>query len=566
MDRKRLSDIFKSIAILLEIKGENIFKIRSYLEASRIVNDPNIDLISAINKGTLKNINGIGEALEKKILEFYNTGKIDFYEKLTQELPEVLVEITKIPFIGPKRAKQIYDTFGIKNIDDVAKICQDKSILKIRGITNEKLEYIISAIEHIKASKGRLLQEQALALVDSIISNLKEQEVFQYVEITGEVRRFTETINELHFLFSANNKNLAFDFLKNKYKCEVDKDFLYTRTQTISKITFQFVEPEDFFWVLHNTSSSEDYLVKFFDYCKNLGYKPDRNLLLSTNGKIKFESEEQIYSLLNLQYVPPELREFGTIIEKARKKLIPKLIEEKDLKGMLHVHSNWSDGENTIEEIAKKCIELGYEYLAICDHSQSAHYANGLTKEKLFEQANEIDSLNKVLTIRILKGIESDINKDGSLDYTPDVLDKLDLVVASIHSGLHSKNNTERLIKALQSPYTNILGHPTGRLLTVRQVDDIDVDAILEVAHSFNKIIEINANPYRLDLPWQYVQKAKELGIKFAINPDSHRISTLTDVYYGIKVARKGGLEAKDVVNTYDLNSFLNYLELTRKS
>ena len=325
------------------------------------------------------------------------------------------------------------------------------------------------------------------------------------------------------------------------------------------KLNIRFVNEEDYVWQLHNSTGNFEYIKAFYEFANQKGYDASPEFLGLNGKKQILKSELELYAMLGLQYVPPELRETADAIIAAQKFQIPTLIEPKDMLGMLHIHTDWSDGKDTIRTMALKSKDLGFQYVAICDHSAYAAYANGLSYPRILQQAAEIDELNaEGLGIKILKGIESDILPNGDLDYTPEILGMFDIVVASIHSNfrMNKADMTRRIIKAASNPLTTIIGHPTGRLLKTRAGYEIDIDEFTKVCAEFGKVIEINANPYRLDLPWEHAIKAKELGIKFAINPDSHRADTLSDVFIGVKAARKAWLTKDDVINTLTLEEF----------
>ncbi|MBI5324521.1 MAG: DNA polymerase/3'-5' exonuclease PolX [Ignavibacteriae bacterium] len=545
MPDKKLVKILNNISILLEIKGENPFKSRAYSNAAEIIRENQIDIEKEVQGGTLGNIKGFGEALVKKLTEYVETGKITYYEKLISEIPESLVDITKINTMGPKKTKLVYEQLGVKNINELESACLTGSLSKVKGFTEKSIEIIQNSIAHKKASKGLFLQNSVIEYAENLLGKLKSDSDIIDAEISGSYRRFAETITELNIVVSTKSpENVTKKFRTILFADQIGNQLKLSTNENIP-VTIDFVKPEEYIFKLHLSTGSKEYITSF------------NELLKEKNVVTNFNSEEELYNSLGIKYVPPELRECNTALEKAKQFKIPKLIENSDLKGMLHVHSNWSDGKNTILEMALKAKELGFEYIAMCDHSRSAGYTNGLSIERVQAQHEEIDKLNSENhEIKILKGIESDILTDGSLDYPEDVLEKFDIVVVSVHSLFNMSKSlmTKRIIAALASPYTTILGHPTGRLLTSRLPYEVDIKEIIDAAADYGKIIEINANPYRLDLSWDNVIYAKEKGVKIAINPDSHKTTTLEDVFIGVKVARKGWLEAKDVVNclTYD--------------
>jgi DNA polymerase (family 10) len=560
---KKLVKLLRNASILLQIKGENIFKANAYSNAADIIESQQLDVAELVQNGKLGEIKGFGEALVKKITEYVQTGKMSFYEKLISEVPEDLIKITKIPGIGPKKTKQLYEKLGIRTIEDLERACIEGKIASLKGFSEKTQEILLNSIQHIKAWKGKKQLFACFQEAENVASILRSTPTVEKFSIVGEMRRYTEVISNVEFLVACESPEPVIDVFKSKYSIAVEENLLKFETDEEISVVIHFSNPENYHWQLHNLTASDEYLNHFQQYFEEKT-NSRFNLLVFPLKDHKLQSERQIFDLLDLQYIPPELREKAIAIEKAKAREIPHLVDEKDLKGMIHVHSTWSDGFNSIEQMAIAAKNLGFEYIAICDHSQTARYANGLEPERVLQQHKEIDELNsKGLGIRILKGIESDILPDGSLDYSEDILRQFDLVVASVHSHFKMTKSemTRRIIYAIMSPYTHILGHPTGRLLLARDSYEVDVKEIIDAAADYGKIIELNANPYRLDLPWEYLMYAKEKGVKISINPDSHDYNSLVDVFYGVKFARKGWLEPKDVVNCLSVDDFMGYIK-----
>ena len=560
---KKLVKLLRNASILLQIKGENIFKANAYSNAADIIESQQLDVAELVQNGKLGEIKGFGEALVKKITEYVQTGKMSFYEKLISEVPEELIKITKIPGIGPKKTKQLYEKLGIRTIEDLEKACIEGKIASLKGFSEKTQEILLNSIQHIKAWKGKKQLFACFQEGENVASILRSTPAVEEFSIVGEMRRYTEVISNVEFLVACESPEPVIDVFKSKYSIAVEENLLKFETDEEISVVIHFSNPENYHWQLHNLTASDEYLNHFQQYFEEKT-NSRFNLLVFPLKDHKLQSERQIFDLLDLQYIPPELREKAIAIEKAKAREIPRLVDEKDLKGMIHVHSTWSDGFNSIEQMAIAAKNLGFEYIAICDHSQTARYANGLEPERVLQQHKEIDELNsKGLGIRILKGIESDILPDGSLDYSEDILRQFDHVVASVHSHFKMTKSemTRRIIYAIMSPYTHILGHPTGRLLLARDSYEVDVKEIIDAAADYGKIIELNANPYRLDLPWEYLMYAKEKEVKISINPDSHDYNSLVDVFYGVKFARKGWLEPKDVVNCLSVDDFMSYIK-----
>lgn len=561
VSEKKLAYILENISILLQIKGDNPFKARAYAEAARKISSREVDILAAYQNNSVQSLPGFGDALVKKINEFFETGKISFYEKLINEIPESVAELNKVKNIGISKARTLYYDLKIKNLEDLVEACLNNKLLAIKGINERIQEQIFNSAQHRIASRGRFRQEEGFSLANKIMEDIQSIESVLSVQLTSDYRRFTETINEFVFFIQIGNKQDK-DTIVEKMEEIFSKYKQFNNDNIILK--YIIATEENAGWLLHSSTGNSKYLERFYSYVKSCGFVLQEDGLYRDNQKINIRTEVDLYNLLNLQFIPPELRESPVAIEKAMNYQIPNLLEFDDIKGLVHVHSNWSDGKNSIEEMAHKAKELGFSYIVICDHSFSASYTGGLSIDRVKEQHKEIDRLNNIIDgIKILKGIESDILVDGSLDYPDDILKNFDLVVASIHSNfnMNKQDMTNRIIKAIQNKYTDILGHPTGRLILSRLPYEVDIIEIVKACADFGKVIEINANPYRLDLNWENVVIAKEYGNLFSINPDSHNINTFTDVRYGVKVARKGWLEAKDVINTKDSEEFLEFFK-----
>lgn len=567
VDRK-LVRILRNISVLLKIKGENPFKADAYENAADIIEANQLDVAQYVRTDSLNKIKGFGEALVKKITEYVQTGEFLYYERLKEEIPEGLITVTKIPGIGPKKAKMLYEKLNVRNLDDLEQACLDNKIATIKGFSPKSQEIILNGIQHVKAWKGKKRQFECLEQAKSIEERLKEIPSVSRFSITGEIRRVTEIVSTISFVVESEMPEATAKQIADIFSGNIENSLINFGTEDGTPVTIEVTNPQNYVWRLHNTTANQKYLEKFAEIVQK---KTGRDFI-ADNFPIEnkqIQTEEDLFKWLGLQFIPSELREDAFALERSLGNSIPRLIELEDLRGMLHIHSIWSDGRNTIEEMALCAKQLNFEYIAVCDHSQTAKYANGLEIERITQQHKEIDKLNeKGLGIQILKGIESDILADGSLDYPPEILEKFDIVVASIHSGFRMTKSemTRRIIYALRSPYTHILGHPTGRLLLSRESYEVDVYEIIDAAADYGKIIELNANPYRLDLPWEYLFYAKEKGARIAINPDSHDKYSLEDVFYGLKFARKGWLEPKDVVNCLAQDEFLSLLKQIRKN
>ncbi len=566
----KLINILENIAKLLEIKGENHFKAQAYSNAARRIRDEELDVRELVRKGELADQPGFGKALTEKITDYVENGEMEYYRRITAEIPESLIELTKIGNLGPKRVGNIYKHLGIRNLDELERACNDGTLEQMKGFKSRFIETILNGIRHRKAAHGRFINQQSLALTEDILRELRNNPYVKMISTAGETRRFAELVTQIDYVASADGSRLVSDILeKNNISASPDGTIAGKSPNGIP-IRIKNVPATDYFWQLHTETGSEAYIRAFFEYARSKGFDPREDGLYKDGEKLPIESEENIYLAIGLEYLPPELRESAEAVGRAADGDIPRLVEKPDLRGMLHVHSDWSDGRNSLLEMVRAAEELGFEYFAICDHSRTAGYAHGLSIERVFEQHAEIDRITSrgLVGIPVLKGIESDILPDGSLDYPDEVLAEFDIVVASVHSSfrMSKEEMTQRVIKALENPYTTILGHPSGRLLSLRPSYEIDIERVIHTAVDNGKVIEINSNPYRLDLDWRNVIYAKERGLKLAINPDSHKTTTLSDIFYGLNVARKGWLEKSDVINCLEYNEFKEkYVKIRNK-
>lgn len=555
--KNEITQLLREIAELLELKGENPFKSRAYLNAADIIANGNLDIEGRVKAGTLKEVNGIGDALQQKLTEFVQSGKLGYYEKLKAEIPPEMITISRIKGVGAKKAKVLVEKHNIRTLEELENFATSGELATIKGFGDKTAQQVLDSIEETREYSGKFNLHTAHKVAEELLQLFSKFKSIKKAGISGELRRWLEIINSLDFVIIPTTPDVFIAELSSQFSIESNKDNLNFVYDNIP-ITIHIANDDNYGFISHNLSCSEHYLEIFNTVAGNTFEIRDKHYY-SANSLVSVPTEQDVYEKLTMQYVEPETREDGQALQYAITSDLPTLVEEKDMKGMLHCHSTWSDGVNTIEEMALETKRLGYSYFAICDHSKSAVYANGLSPERVIEQHKEIDELNeKGLGIKILKGIESDILPDGSLDYDEEILSKFDLVVASVHSNFTMNKNemTDRIIRALMSPYTTILGHPTGRILLRRKGYEIDHRAVIDAAAEYKKIIEINANPLRLDLDWRWLAYAKQKGVKIAINPDAHNIRGLQHIKYGIHIARKGWLKQNDIVNTYPLNKF----------
>jgi DNA polymerase (family 10) len=558
---KLLLKILRDISKLLQLKGENIFKARAYENAADLIESQNIDVHELYKNNTLNTIDGFGDALVSKISDYCLNGKMAYYENLKDEVPIGLINIAKVNGIGATKARLLYYEQDIKGLDELLDKCESGELAKIKGFGAKSITQIIGGIYSLKEVEGRLLQDAALDYAEQAFYYLKSLEVISKIASCGDLQKGAETLDSISFLISLNNGYTKEDLLNSKleYKVYNDNSNLYYLNDDGVKVNLFLADKDSFYWELHKLNSSEEYHTAFEEMLRFQGYSINEKIH-KDNLAIEFTNDDDIYKKLGLTYVPIEIRQEAQTVQFANQGMIPTLITEADMQGMLHCHSTYSDGKHSLRDMALATKALGYKYFAICDHSKTAVYAGGLSIEDVRKQHKEIDELNNEnLGIRILKGIESDILTDGSLDYPDEILATFDIVVASVHSGfnLSKEDMTRRLIAALKNPFTTILGHPTGRKLLKRNGYDVDLKEVIRVAKEEGKVIEINANPKRLDIDTEHALYAKQIGTKIAINPDAHSTAGLKLVKHGITIARRAWLEPSNVINTLPYSEFV---------
>ncbi|PSB44181.1 DNA polymerase/3'-5' exonuclease PolX [filamentous cyanobacterium Phorm 6] len=560
MENKEISKIFKLLGQLMELHEENPFKIRSIANASFKIDKLPFKLKEK-NEAELESIDGIGKSMAKKISELLKNGSIEELDTLLADTPVGIIEIMSIKGLGPKKVKVIWDSLGIESIGELYYACNENRLIEAKGFGYKTQEEIKKAIEFKMANAGRFLYAKIENLVvvykslfEKLLSSLDKE---SSVVITGDFRRKCEIIDSLDFLFISSNKNLvSFELFNHEVfeLLETTPDFITVKDNNGITIKCFISNSEDAAYKLFETTGCETHVLSVKS--------------CFATEKIMFASEQEIYDYAGLAFIEPELRENYKEIALAKENKLPKLIEFNDLKGTLHNHSTWSDGIHTIKEMALYCRDvLKLEYLGMSDHSRTAVYAGGLSIERILAQQIEIDALNiEIAPFKIFKGIESDILGDGSLDYPEEILKSFDFVVASVHSGMKmdEQKATERLIKAIENPFTTILGHPTGRLLLSRNGYPLDFKRIIDACADNGVAIEINANPLRLDLDWRWHQYAIEKGVLLTINPDAHRTEGFLDMKYGVYIGRKGGLSKEMCLNSFNLAEISKFFELKK--
>jgi DNA polymerase (family X) len=574
LNKKKVASILEDIGILLELKGENPFKTRAYFNAARTISGLTSDLTDLVESGEIGNIKGIGKALAEKITTLVTTGKLDYYEDLKSEFPPTIFELFGIPGLGPKKIKKLYDTLGIRSLTELEYACNENRLVDLEGFGAKTQDNILKGISIRKKFSEKFHFPVARNAAEDILKHVNRSKGIKRSEIAGSLRRKKEIIGDIDILVSTAKKD-AENIMKN-FVTAPDIEQVVAEGKTKSSIIMKtginvdirVVADKEFPFALHYFTGSKEHNVHMRRIANEQGYKLNEYGLFreSDNARVSCSEEKDIFVKLGLEYIPPELREDTGEIAAAEKGTLPNLIEETDLRGTFHCHTTYSDGANSLEEMLQAAQSRKWEYLGIADHSQSAQYARGLSKADIRRQRKEIDALNeKYGSCRLLHGIESDILADGSLDYDDKTLDEFDFIVVSVHSRfkMTEAEMTKRVIRAIKNKHTTILGHPTGRLLLSRDGYNIDLVQVIDAAADYGKAIEINAHPYRLDLDWRWVKYAKEKGVTICINPDAHNTDGLDDVRYGVGIARKGWLEAGDVLNTQPLQEVLHYLGIS---
>lgn len=574
MDKKQVIEILEEIGTLLELKGENPFKTRAYANAARALQGMTEDLAEIVASNRLREIRGIGEALAEKIATLVTTGRLPYYDELRAFFPPALLELLRIPNLGPKKAKKLFEALGISSIDELEKACQENRLIELEGFGKKSQEKLLDGIRQVRQFSQRHLFHHAYEVAMPLFEAVRKHPKIIRAELAGSLRRHRETIKDIDIVASCKDADRAkiMDFFTSLPGIRN----VIAKGETKSSVLLEKGIPADlrllpddrYPYLLHHSTGSAEHNIAMRGHALKRGIKMSDYGLFQGSKLIKCKDEEAIFAALGMSYVPPELREDMGEIEAALKDEIPELIERNDLRGVLHCHSTHSDGANSIREMAEACKKLGFEYLGICDHSMSVAYAKGLSTERVKAQHKEIDKLNDAMKgFHIFKGTECDILPDGKLDYPDKVLESFDFVVASIHSSMNmtEEKATARLIKAMQHPAVRIIGHPTGRLLLSREGYPINHRKVIDAAVELGVSIEINASPYRFDLDWRHCKYARDKGMLISINPDAHSIDGIADIFYGVGIARKGWLRKQDVLNTKSAKEIEKWFAKKRK-
>lgn len=565
MTNREIEKVLSTIERLMELHGENAFRSRAYGRAARAIRSSTIDVAARIAEGSDLGIDGIGAGLTAEIGEILETGTSSGLEDLLERTPNGLLDVLQIRGLGSKKVRTLWTELGIESIDDLERSARAGAVSALKGFGAKTEQNILSGIQELRSNLGKVRLHTATILAEDLVALLSALDSVSRVEPTGRLRRGAEVFSLLEFLLVVDDPKALLAEL-DRYD-EVEE--LKQKERTIlfgfrgeSRVRLHLSDDASWPVDLHQTTGSSDYLFMFSIPFEKRGYRFEEGRVLKDREPVTVAGESDLFELAGMQQIPPELREGIDEVTNAIDGVVPKLVRREDLRGVLHVHSTWSDGRNSVGELAEAARARGFAYLLMCDHSKAAFYANGLDERRLEEQGREIDRVNEKYDpaeFRVLKGIECDILSDGSLDLADDALAALDCVVISVHSSftLEEEAQTDRICRALEHPAAGILAHPTGRLLLTRKGYRVDLQRVIAHADEFGKFVELNANPYRLDLDWRMLRYARRRGVLVGIDPDAHAVGELDYVDYGIRMARKAGLEAKDVLNALDADTFL---------
>jgi DNA polymerase (family 10) len=571
MNKEEVAAALEEIGTLLELQGESSFRCLAYHNAARTISQLETNLADVIAAGKLDEIPGIGATLKEKITSLATTGKLPYLEDLRKKTPPGLLKILRIPGLGPKKVKAMYDQLGIDDLDKLKEACEAGKVAELKGFGDKTQQKILDGLQFVAESGDRVRIDQALPLAESLLAQLKDLDGVQRIELCGSLRRRKEVIRDIDILISSDDAEpimKAFVSMPQVVQVVAHGD---TKSSVIvagdgvrMNADLRVVKDSQFPFALHYFTGSKEHNVALRQRAIHYGWKLNEYELAGSGKKGKCKDEADLFKAFDLEYIPPEMREHTGEIDAAAAHALPHLVEYSDLKGIFHCHTDASDGRANLEEMAHAAKALGFHYLGIADHSQSLTVANGLSPQRILKQMEEIDSLNKRLKgIKLFKGVECDILADGKLDYDDELLEKFNYVVASVHTLFNQPEGemTARIVRAVEHPSVTMLGHATGRLLLRREGYKVDLEKVLQAAARTGTMVEINAHPQRLDLDWVHCKRAKALGVKLVINPDAHSTGDLDLTQYGVHVARRGWLEKGDVFNTRSASEVSEYLK-----
>lgn len=576
MDKDQVAAILDEIGVLLELKGESSFRSNAYRNGARIISQLGENLEAVVRDNRLSELPGIGETLREKITTLVTTGRLPYYEELQKATPPGLLEMLRVQGLGPKKVKALYDELGIDSLDKLRAACQAGQVAALRGFGAKTQQKILEGIDFLSQMGSRVRLDQAQAVAEAIVAGLRDRLGIIRMEVCGSLRRRRETVNDIDVLVSSDEPAPIMDRFVNLPGVrqvlghgETKSSVIFAAGSALMNADLRIVSDEQYPFALLYFTGSKAHNIHMRARAQERGLKLNEYELAGPKKSVPCKGEADIFRALDLDYIPPELREDTGELDAAETHTLPELVEAGDITGVFHCHTDWSDGRATLEEMAEAARKLGLKYLGIGDHSQSLTVANGLSPERVRKQQVEIDALNAGFKgFRLFKGIECDILPDGELDYDDKLLATFDYVVASVHSHFQQPREemTARIVRAVSHPRVTMLGHATGRLLLRRDAYQVDLDAVLQAAARHGTMIEINAHPQRLDLDWVHCKRARALGIQLVINPDAHATHEVGYYRYGVDVARRGWLEKKDVFNTRTVAQVVKALEARRQA
>lgn len=549
--------MLEETGVMLEILGANPFRCRAYANAARVIDNLSGDLREMVASGELHEVKGIGKGIFADIESILETGSFFLHDDTRSKIPDGLLEMLRIPGMGPKKVRAVFEQLKLTTIEQLEQAGKDDKLSNLPGFGEKTQEKILTGIDNLKKYQSRFWYTHAFEQAKEIFDAITEHPDVKRHLIGGSIRRRKETIGDVDILITAKKSDAIMDTFTTlpRVRSVVAKgptksSIIYGRGINVD---LRVVKDNEFAFASHYFTGSKEHNTAIRGRAKKYDYRLNEYGLFKNKKPTPCKDEAALFAKLELDYIPPELRENMGEIEAAAEHTLPELIEEKDVKGVFHFHTTYSDGKATLAEMVVGAQALGHKFIGLADHSRSAAYAGGLSIERVEEQIGEVKALNKKLkNFTVFHGIESDILNDGSLDYPDEVLAKLDFVIAAIHSnfGLSEADQTRRIVKAMENPYATMLAHPTGRLLLSREGYKVDLNAVIEAAAKLGVIIEINSHPSRLDLDWRYIKLARTKGVLLAICPDAHDVDGIDDFRLGVGIARKGWLTKNDVLNT----------------
>jgi len=577
MDKNSIIKALEEISVMLELKNDNPFKIRAYRNAAHALETADIEINENTPIEELRKISGVGKSIAENILAFASGKNPDFYDELKESFTPQMLELLKIPTLGPKKVRYLFDNLGISGIEDLEEAINANKLVNLPNFGRKTQENIYNGIKSLKNYKEFYLYSEVIGESEAILKKLLSHKYIKRADVAGSLRRKKETVKDIDLVAGikdGKNPSDVMDFFVSldETALEISKGDTKSSIKLKSGINadLRVVNDSMYPYLLHHFTGSREHNTALRGFAKERDIKINEYGVFNGNELIKCSDEEDIYKIFGMDFIEPELREDNGEIEAALTGTLPDLVKMQEIKGIFHVHTTYSDGSITLKSLCSKLANEGYEYVGITDHSQSAYYAGGIKEKDIDKYLKDIeDFCKKGNKITIFKGIESDIRLDGSLDYDDDILKKFDFVIASIHSSfsLSEEEMTNRVIKAMKNRYTTILGHPTGRILLSREPYKIDMIRVINAASENNVAIEINANPFRLDLDWRLCKYAKSKKVKIFICPDAHKIEDIDNTLYGVNIARKGWLEKNDVANTFnakEMSGFFKELKISK--